>query len=122
LERISELLGGQHEPMAEAWDEPSLAAGVQVAQWHCDRPWRVGELHQVQFGVGRKSMQLSARNQLRGTIVAIKLGTVMAEVILKVGENEIVAAITRSSVERLGLKEGDTATAIIKSTDVMIGK
>jgi molybdopterin-binding protein len=67
-------------------------------------------------------MQLSARNQLQGTIIGIKLGAVMAEVVLKVGENEVVAAITRSSVERLGLKEGDTATAIIKSTEVMIGK
>lgn len=67
-------------------------------------------------------MELSARNQLRGTITAIKLGTVMAEVTLKVGDNEIVAAITRASVERLGLREGEQATAIIKATEVLIGK
>jgi molybdopterin-binding protein len=67
-------------------------------------------------------MQLSARNQLRGKITEIKLGAVMAEVVLKVGDNEIVAAITKGSVERLGLKIGDEAVAIVKATEVLIGK
>lgn len=67
-------------------------------------------------------MQLSARNQLVGIVTSVKLGTVMAEVVLKVGDNEIVAAITRASVERLGLKVGDKATAIVKATEVMIAK
>ena len=67
-------------------------------------------------------MELSARNQLKGTITNVKLGQVMAEVTMKVGDNEIVSVITRSSVERLGLKVGDSATAIIKSTEVIIGK
>lgn len=67
-------------------------------------------------------MELSARNQLKGTITNIKLDNVMAEVVIKVGENEVVAAITRGSVERLGLKVGDQATAIIKATEVLIGK
>ena len=44
-------------------------------------------------------MALSARNQLRGTVKSVKLGTVMAEVIVQVGENEIVSAITRGSGE-----------------------
>jgi molybdopterin-binding protein len=67
-------------------------------------------------------VELSARNQLKGTVTNVKLGQVMAEVTLKVGDNEIVSAITRSSVERLGLKVGDTATAIIKATEVIIAK
>lgn len=67
-------------------------------------------------------MELSARNQLKGTIKEIKLGAIMAEVVLQVGENEVVAAITKGSVERLGLKVGDTAVAIIKATEVLIGK
>ena len=46
-------------------------------------------------------MDISARNQLRGKITAIKLGTVMAEVILQIAGQEVVAAVTRSSVERL---------------------
>ena len=63
---------------------------------------------------------LSARNQLKGTIKSIKLGTVMAEVVVQVGENEIVAAITRGSVERMGLKEGMPITVLIKATEVML--
>jgi len=65
---------------------------------------------------------LSARNQFKGTVKSVKLGTVMAEVVMKVGDVEVVAAITRDSAERLGLKPGDAATAVIKATEVMIAK
>jgi molybdopterin-binding protein len=67
-------------------------------------------------------MQLSARNQLKGTVKSVKLGSIMAEVVVDVGGNEIVSEITRASVERLGLKVGDTVTAIVKATEVMLGK
>jgi molybdopterin-binding protein len=65
---------------------------------------------------------LSARNQFKGTIKEIKLGNVMAEVVITVGSIEIVSAITRGSAERMGLKVGDAVTAIIKSTEVLIDK
>jgi molybdopterin-binding protein len=65
---------------------------------------------------------LSARNQFKGTVKSVKLGNVMAEVVVTVGSIEIVSAITRGSAEQLGLKVGDPVTAIIKSTEVMIGK
>ena len=65
---------------------------------------------------------LSARNQFKGTVKDVKLGTVMAEVVVSVGSIEVVSAITRGSAERLGLKPGDSVTAIIKSTEVMIDK
>lgn len=65
---------------------------------------------------------LSARNQFKGTVKSVKLANVMAEVIVSVGSLEIVAAITRSSVEHLGLKAGDNVTAVIKATEVMIDK
>lgn len=68
-------------------------------------------------------MQLSARNQIKGTTTAIKLGEVMAEVIVDIGGgNKIVSAITRGSVEGLGLTEGMSVYAIIKSTEVILGK
>ena len=67
-------------------------------------------------------MQLSARNQLRGTVTAIKLGGVMAEVVVRVGENEIVSVVTRTSVEEMGLAEGDEVTAIVKSTEVLLAR
>jgi molybdopterin-binding protein len=65
---------------------------------------------------------LSARNQFQGTVKEIKLGNVMADVVVEAGGMEIVSAITRVSAERLGLKIGDTVTAIVKSTDVLIDK
>ena len=67
-------------------------------------------------------MQISARNRLAGTITSIKLGGVMAEVVVAVGENEIVSVVTRTSVEEMGLAEGDEVTAIIKSTEVMLAR
>jgi molybdopterin-binding protein len=66
--------------------------------------------------------QLSARNQLAGTIKRITLGAVMAEVAVDVNGTEVVAAITRSSAESMGLKEGDRVRAVIKATEVMIAK
>ncbi len=67
-------------------------------------------------------MELSARNQLKGQVTKITLGNVMAEVHVQVGSNELVSAITRGSVERLGIKVGDQVTAIIKATEVIIAK
>ena len=65
---------------------------------------------------------LSARNQLKGTVKSVKLGNVMAEVVISVGDLEIISVITRASAEHLGLKVGDTVTAVIKSTEVLIDK
>ena len=67
-------------------------------------------------------MEISARNQLDGTVKSITLGAVMAEVVVDVNGAEVVSAITKTSVESMGLKEGDRVKAIIKSTEVMIGK
>ena len=64
-------------------------------------------------------MQISARNQLKGTVRSVKLGTIMSEVTVDVGGQEIVAAITRGSAEGLGLQEGSEVTVIIKATEVM---
>lgn len=67
-------------------------------------------------------MKLSARNQLRGTVKAIKRGTVTAMVTVDVGGNEIVSVVTLDAVEDLGLQEGDQATAVIKATEIMLMK
>lgn len=67
-------------------------------------------------------MELSARNQLPGTVKSVTLGAVMAEVVVDVSGHEVVAAITRSSVERLNVKVGDAITVVIKATEVMIAK
>jgi molybdopterin-binding protein len=65
---------------------------------------------------------ISARNQFKGTVKSVKLGNVMAEVIVAVGDIEVVSLISRTSAEQLGLKAGDEVRAIIKSTEVMIDK
>ncbi|MBI4381421.1 MAG: TOBE domain-containing protein [candidate division NC10 bacterium] len=67
-------------------------------------------------------MQMSARNQLPGRIKKVKVGNVMTEVIVQVGRQELVAAITSGSAKRMKLKIGDQVFAIIKATEVMIAK
>lgn len=67
-------------------------------------------------------MKISARNQLSGTVVSVKRGAVMAEVVVRTdGGEEIVAAITMGSVESLGIREGGRVVAVIKATEVMLG-
>lgn len=67
-------------------------------------------------------MKLSARNQFQGTVAHITQGQAMAEVTVKVGNLEVVAAITEGSVKTMGLKVNDAVTVAIKATDVMVGK
>lgn len=68
-------------------------------------------------------MKISARNQLKCTVRAIQPGSVMAEVRLELADGQqIVSAITANSVKSLNLQPGDTVFAIIKSTEVMVGK
>jgi len=67
-------------------------------------------------------MGLSARNQLPGTIVDVRLGDVMAHVVVRVGENLIESVITRSSADEMKLQKGDVVLVVVKSTEVMIQK
>ncbi len=68
-------------------------------------------------------MELSARNQFSGQVKQVKLGNVMAEVVVDIGGgHEVVAAITRGSAERLGLAQGSPVTVVIKATEVLIAK
>ena len=68
-------------------------------------------------------MQLSGRNQLKGKVTGVELGAVMANIKIEVSEpNVITAVITKESAEKLGLADGDDVCAIIKSTEVIVGK
>ena len=72
---------------------------------------------------GKERMQISARNALRGIVREVTGDGVLCEVTLDLGNGqEVVSVITRSSVERLGLKPGVEATAIIKSTEVLLAR
>ena len=67
-------------------------------------------------------MRLSARNQLQGTVRSINRGAAIANVEVEVAGQRVVASITVEAVDSLGLQEGDEVTAVIKASDVMIGK
>ncbi len=68
-------------------------------------------------------MEMSARNQLRGTVKSIKRGDIMTEVVIELPDRQqITSVITTDAVQSLQLLEGDLVVAIIKSTEVMVGK
>ena len=76
---------------------------------------------EVMVGKGGK-LPLSARNQFPGKVIGIDKGAVNSIVRLDVlGGNTVAATISNNAVEELGLKEGDEALAVIKSTSVMVG-
>ena len=66
-------------------------------------------------------MKLSARNVIKGTVKKVERGAVNCEVtIVLPGGVEMVSIITITSVERLGLKEGASAYAVVKASNVMV--
>jgi molybdopterin-binding protein len=76
-------------------------------------PGAAPELHPI---------DLSARNQLRGSVLSVVSEGLMAEVRVAIGDQELVSVITRTAAERLQLEVGAEVYAVIKSTEVMIGR
>ena len=72
--------------------------------------------------IGKDPGKVSARNVLNGTVAAVHDGAVDSEVTLKLSSGtELVAIITKESVHALGLKAGESATAIVKASSVLVG-
>ncbi len=70
-----------------------------------------------------KIMKLSARNQLKGKVVEVHKGATTAHVLVDLGHGvTVTSSITNEAVDELGLKVGDSVAAVIKASDVMIGK
>lgn len=68
-------------------------------------------------------MKLSARNQIKGSVTEIELGVVTARVKVKIDAPIVLTAvITKEAAEELKLKVGDKVQAIVKATEVIIGK
>ncbi|HEY3247441.1 MAG TPA: TOBE domain-containing protein [bacterium] len=107
------------QALARSESLPAVRAG---RKWLFPRSALLARLRGSGGSIVPSAAQLSGRNQLRGRITAISVDGVMAEVRIDIGGHELVSIITRASVERLGLKVGDEATAVIKATDVMIGR
>jgi molybdate transport system regulatory protein len=105
----------------------ALARAGKLPGRRVGRKWLFDE-RDLDASLGRASpdefagLDLSARNQIRGRVLALHVEGLMAEVRIGIGDQELVALITRSSAERLKLKVGDSVFAVIKSTEVMIGK
>ena len=64
--------------------------------------------------------RVSGRNQLAGKVMSVRIEGLLAEVVLQIGDAHVTAIITAAAAKELALKKGDTAAALIKSTDVMI--
>ncbi len=95
---------GGHHRIAETALKPFLAKDREKAGTHSRERYR----------------RVSGRNQLPGKVVSIRVEGLLAEVVLAVGGLHVTAIITANAVQELQLKKGDTAAALIKSTDVMI--
>ena len=67
-------------------------------------------------------MRISARNRLKGKVSEVTKGATTAHVKIDVGGTVVTASITNQAVDELGLKVGDEAYAVIKASDVMVGK
>ena len=68
-------------------------------------------------------MKLSARNQIKGKVVEVRKGETTAHVRIDIGNGVVItSSITNEAVDDLGLKVGDLAVAVIKASDVIVGK
>ena len=83
---------------------------------------RVGGRRPCKGAIILSLMTLSARNRPEGKITELQLGGVMAHVVIQVGNSFIESVITRRSAVEMNLKIGDTVSAVIKSTEIMIEK
>ena len=106
-----------------------LARGGKLPAVRVGRKWLFRE-DQIEQLLGRKGrpasadrgLTISARNRIRGRITRVSADGLMAEVTMRVGDQELVSIITRTSVDRLGLAVGVEAVALIKATEVMLGR
>lgn len=106
IESLRHIIGGRPEPTTG----PAMPAVQERAP-------------EAEAAHALPALDISARNRLVGTVRHISEDGVLAEVVLDLGGgNEVVSVITRSSVERLGLKVGSRAVALIKATEVMLAR
>jgi molybdopterin-binding protein len=102
---------GGHHRIAQEEIERLLARQGEAPPRRAPRPGPKGVL-----------VALSGRNQLRGIVDEVRTDGLLAQVRLRIGGQFLTAVITRDAVRELKLRRGDEAVAIIKSTEVMIGR
>ena len=101
--------GGHHRISTDEVDRLLASQGKETARQSAGR--HTGVL-----------VALSGRNQLRGIVDEIRTEGLLAQIRLRIGDQNLTAVITRDAVRELKLRRGDEAVAIIKSTEVMIGR
>ena len=105
----------------------ALARSGRLPATRVGRKWlfprhRLESLVGIYRPVQATQVEISARNQLRGTVSAVRLDGLMAEVRIDVGGQELTSVITAASASRLELAPGVPVLAIIKSTEIMVGR
>jgi molybdopterin-binding protein len=104
-------LGLEPDEIAEAVKAELAAHGRPVS----------GKLVQRSLG-NEEAPLLSARNRLRGTVTAIRAGELLAEVTVELREGaQVVAAVTKASVDRLGLQTDGRVSVYVKATELTLG-
>jgi len=81
---------------------------------------RLVPLAEIERLSAREGRELSARNRFPGIVREVKVEGLLAQVELEAGPFRVVAVVTREAVEELGLRPGIPATALVKSTSVML--
>jgi molybdopterin-binding protein len=104
------VTGGGHHRIAEAEVERLLAPSAVTTAKAAGRE-RTGAI-----------VAISGRNQLRGYVDEVRVEGLLAQVRLRIGDQTLTAVITREAVDELKLRRGDEALAIVKATEVMIGR
>jgi molybdopterin-binding protein len=102
--------------------EPAEIAGAVAAELAArGRPVPQAGPRRLSLGTDEEPL-LSTRNRLQGTIASLRVGEMLAEVSIRLDDgSQVVAAITRTSLERLGLAEGAAVSAYVKATEIVLG-
>jgi molybdopterin-binding protein len=121
---------GVSYPTVKQWIYKGSIRTRRTAGGHHRVP--VGEVDRLLAATGRALpkalpsggaiVTLSGRNQLRGVVEEVRVEGLLAQVRLRVGDQSLTAIITRDAVDELKLKRGDSALAVVKATEVMIGR
>src|SRR5262245_3416123 len=107
------------QSLARAGKLPAVRVG---RKWLFPRDKIEQLLASERVAVPAPRLEISARNRVRARIERIERDGLMAEVQVAIGDQRLAAMITRSSADRLSLEVGDEVIAVIKATEVIIGK
>jgi molybdopterin-binding protein len=105
------VTGGGHHRVEEAEVARLMASRGRLPETRATRRPRAGVL-----------VAISGRNQLHGIVEEIRTDGLLAQVRLRIGDQQLTAVITRDAVQELGLRRGEPAVAVIKSTEVMVAR